>query len=236
MFDRKREDLMNQIRVRDAQLRDQAAQIQELAKLTKELKLSKKRRSPSFSLSEENASPPADLHSPLPNNTDLEDSDEDCAKPEVKDWMEKARESVEAGGFIVNAGLRKSFINKQDLEDSYSDTDDEDYEFVVEGDEDGDEAIVEITEDGAEGDHAASIRNSIQQRDSRSISRDRSSIASNALKNEEKLVTLPSEAAPFGLLATMAMKTNRRRQSVGSVEEENDLGVSNNNFFRPSKL
>src|ERR1700722_1471631 len=99
MFDRKREDLMNQIRVRDAQLRDQAAQIQELAKLTKELKLSKKRRSPSFSLSEENASPPADLHSPLPNNTDLEDSDEDCAKPEVKDWMEKARESVEAGGF-----------------------------------------------------------------------------------------------------------------------------------------
>jgi len=216
-----------------AEIRDQAAQIQ---KLMAQLELTKSQSQPrSAAASIRRSSPGADLLSPL--NPSSPSSPLPPPKPDVEEWIAKARESIEAfGGFIGagGAGMTKGFLVQEDPEDSDSGGE-VFYEFAAE-DEDGE--VAEVNEYGAE-----QGANETRQK-SRSASRELRSIGgtsgvSGASKREssgsgiQKLVTLPSEASPFGLIANLSLRHRKRRSSPG-VENENDVGVANEDFFRPS--
>jgi hypothetical protein len=151
-------------------------------------------------------------------------------KPDVEEWIAKARESIEAfGGFIGagGAGMTKSYLVNEDPEDSGSSGDDA-YEFAVE-DEDGE--TVEI------GDHDSQQQRRSTSREMQSVHG--SSVGSGFHKRDssgsgiQKLVTLPSEASPFGLIANLSLK-HRKRRSGPSAEDEDNVGVANEDFFRPS--
>jgi hypothetical protein len=176
-------------------------------------------------------SPGADLLSPLDPSSP--DPPQPVPKPDVEEWIAKARESIEAfGGFIGagGAGMTKSFLVDEDPEDSGSS---EDYEIAVE-DEDGETVELDVggEEDGG-GNDARQKR--------RSTSRETPSVSGSSMgsghsgSGTQKLVTLPSEASPFGLIANLSLKQRKRRSSPG-IEEGDDVGVANEDFFRPSML
>ncbi|KAI0043237.1 hypothetical protein FA95DRAFT_1563508 [Auriscalpium vulgare] len=50
----------------------------------------------------------------------------------------------------------------------------------------------------------------------------------------KKLSSIPSEASPYGLMANMSVKKGKARRSGSVVSENSDLGVANEDFFRPS--
>lgn len=202
-----------------------------------QLELTKASSQPSSSGSVRRSSPGGDYLSPLDPSSPT--SPDPVPKPDVEEWIAKARESIEAfGGFIGagGTGMTKSFLVDEDEEGSGS-SEDDDYEFAVE-DEDGEP--VEINQFG---DEETSRRNgAVGMR--RSASRDIQSVGGSSTSGSqnkerrlsgttEKLVILPSEASPFGLIAKMSLKNRRRRTSPG-VEDEDDVGVANEDFFRHS--
>jgi hypothetical protein len=209
-----------------AEIHNQAAQIK---KLMAQLEMTKSQsRSQSASNSARRSSPGADLLSPLDPSSP--GSLKPVPKPDVEEWIAKARESIEAfGGFIGagGAGMTKSYLVDEDPEDSRSSGDDA-YEFAVEY-EDGE--TVEID------DHDARQQGRSTSREMQSVSG--SSVGSgfhtrdSSGSGTQKLVTLPSEASPFGLIANLSLK-HRKRRSSPSAEDEDDVGVANEDFFRPS--
>lgn len=196
------------------------------------------------------------LHSPVlsPSSTHTSSYFDSEAPPEstnkaVEDWIAKARESLnDFGGFIGigGAGMPRAYIVEEDPEDSPSSDDDygtpEDGESQV-GEGEYDFAVVDS--DGEEW----NPEDSIQRRTSRQRS-NASSAGSNHTRPQPrkkdsgtsaKLATLPSEAAPFGLMAGLSLRKHKQ-QKGGSVEPEvkaepdDGLGVANDDFFRTSKL
>jgi len=193
-----------------------------------QLETTKAQSRPQSSTSIRRSSPGPDLLSPLDPSTPS--SLIPVPKPDVEEWIAKARESIEAfGGFIGagGAGMTKSYLVDEDPEDSGSSGDDA-YEFAVE-DEDGE--TVEIN------DHAARQQRRPASMEMQSVGG--SSVRSGHHKRDssgsgtQKLVTLPSEAFPFGLIANLSLKHRKRRSSPG-VDDEDDVGVANEDFFRPS--
>ena len=220
-----------------AQIRDQA---DEIRKLMAQLEVTKSQPQPQrTSTSVPRSSPCADLLSPLDPSSPT--SPELSPKPEVEEWIAKARESIEAfGGFIGagGAGMTKDFFVEGDPEDWESSGDD-DYEFAVE-DEDGETFGIDEFGAGEAGGESDARQNR------RSTSRDKQSVTgsivgsgthkrqlSGGSTGTQKLVTLPSEASPFGLIANLSLKHRKRRSSPGT-EDEDDVGVANDDFFRPS--
>lgn len=169
------------------------------------------------------SSPGVDLLSPL----DPSSPNSATSKPDVEEWIAKARESIEAfGGFIGagGAGMTQGFLVAKDPEDSSSSGDDA-YEFAVE-DEDGDTFEIDELPD----------RDGLVHK-RRSTSRDKESVGSGTKSlsgtGTQKLVTLPTGGSPFGLIANLSLKHRRRRSSPG-IEEEDDIGVANDEYFKPS--
>jgi len=151
-------------------------------------------------------------------------------KPDVEEWIAKARESIEAfGGFIGagGAGMTKSYLVNEDPEDSGSSEDDA-YEFAVEYEDGG---TVEIDSHGSR----QQGRSTSREIQSVSVSSVGSSFHKRDSSNSgtQKLVTLPSEASPFGLIANLSLKHRRRRSSL-IAEDKDNVGVANEDFFRPS--
>lgn len=178
------------------------------------------------------SSPAADLHSPLDPTSP--DSQSPAATADVEEWISRARQSIEAfGGFIGagGAGMMKSFLVDEDPEDSGSSGDD--YEFALE-DEDGETGEVENYNSQDAG---------LDMDKRRSSSREKESVSGNSVGSgvprkkdsggTQKLATLPSEAVPFGLIANLSLKHSRRKSS-SNVDDEDDVGVANEDFFRPS--
>lgn len=173
-------------------------------------------------------SPNADLLSPL--DTTLDGSSGSSPKPDVEEWIAKARESIEAFEELIGAGgvgMTKDFLVEGDLENSGSD--DDTYEFAVE-DDDGEAAAFEVLSEsaGAAG-HRGRSTSSNTSGNSGGSGRPKKKSSNGSAS--QKLATLPGEAAPFGLIASLALKTTRRRSS-GSAEDEDDVGVANEDFFR----
>ncbi|ESK89022.1 hypothetical protein Moror_13103 [Moniliophthora roreri MCA 2997] len=165
----------------------------------------------------------------------------------VEDWIVKARESLaEFGGFIGigGASMPKRYIVDEDPEDESS-GDDED--LVVVDDTDNDYEIAVIDEDGDEWSPHDVSRRPSSHRGSASSTGSRPPAVAGPLHvrdpkkkdSGEKLATLPSEAAPFGLMATLSLKNTKRGSSVELEEPNGDdngegLGVANADFFRAS--
>jgi hypothetical protein len=222
----KREHLLTQIR-------EQAMEIQ---RLMAQLEVSKRQRQP-HSKTHTPAHRPsssADLLSPL-DATSGESSDH-TPKPDVEEWIAKARESIEAFGEFIGAGgveMTKDFLVDQDPENSGGSDDDDAYEIAIEDEEGEAAALEELLADSAGTDNDGGY----QGRSSSSNISGHSGGSGGPKKKlsngqaSPKLVIIPGEAAPFGLIASLALKTRRRRSS-GSVDDEDDVGVANEDFFR----
>jgi len=188
------------------QIRDQAAQIQELMAQLDAMN----RRAASGSVSSSSTletplSPSSsDLHSPTLDPGTPEDSAP--PRPEVQDWITKARESIEAfGGLIALGGLAAPLENSVE-------SDEEEYVFDVEDSLDDDE------DTEGEGGHTR-----------------RSQSPSVALKMSqltEQTGTLPHKASPFGLMAHLAIRNNARGKSA-EPEPQDAVGVAGSQFFIP---
>lgn len=211
---RKREHLLNQIR-------EQAAQIQELMA---QLDVTNRQVAPASVSSSSTTTVPMspsssiDLHSPtLDPNTP---ADSAPPKPEVQDWLAKARASIDTfGGLIALGGTTSSMLLDEDS--GKSDSDEEVHSFDVEDDDTDDEGNGYATaEEGG--------------RSRRSQSRERHSPTALAKKElaDMKLGLLPHADSPFGLMAHMA---NRARGKSAEPEPQDAVGVANADFFRPCK-
>lgn len=167
----------------------------------------------------------------------------------VEDWIIKARESLaEFGGFIgIGGSLPKRYIVKEDPEDSPS-SGDEDTDDSEVGDHDSGESF-EIAVVDSEGEGSPKLRTETSRRRSSPRSRrgSHSSGGDSAHPHRRhsagtELATLPSGAAPFGLMARMSLKNRKRGNSaeveepgtLGVNEDEDGSGVANVDFFRAS--
>ncbi|KAJ7650362.1 hypothetical protein FB45DRAFT_16338 [Roridomyces roridus] len=228
----KREHLLNQIR-------EQAAEIQ---KLMTQLEATNARQRPP-NLDALPLTPSSGLHSPVLTPTSESTShftsdlgspkDSDANNKVVEDWIAKARDSLaEFDGFIGigGAGMPKSYLVREDLEDSASDDGFED----VTDDPEGEYGIEVLDSDGEE----------VPQRGRRNKMRQYSASSSNSANGgldqkkkdsggSDKLATLPSEASPFGLMADLSLKATRA-ESPQAMDRNQALGVAGADFFRSS--
>jgi hypothetical protein len=212
---RKREHLLNQIREQAAQIQELMAQLDITNRQVAPASVS----SPSITNIPMSPSSSIDLHSPtLDPNTP---ADSAPPKPEVQDWLAKARASIDTfGGLIGLGGSTHSMLVDEDPE-KY-DSDEEVYGFDFEDDDTDDEGNGYATaEEGG--------------RSRRSQSRERHSPTALAKKKEladKKLGMLPHADSPFGLMAHMA---NRARGKSAEPEPQDAVGVANVDFFKPCK-
>ncbi|KAI0267719.1 hypothetical protein BC834DRAFT_821940 [Gloeopeniophorella convolvens] len=137
---------------------------------------------------------------------------------ENSEWMAKARETFEAfGGFIRLGGssTTKKDLVDQDLEDSSSN--DDGYAVVV---NDGSESEEEYDPGQLSPDRVGSLR-------------DRGSSKRGSPSTRTKMVGLPPQASPFGMMAALSVGRAKSRRSPSVASDASDLGVANEDFFRP---
>lgn len=168
-------------------------------------------------------SPGADLLSPI--DSSLSDSFNSAPTADVEEWIAKARESIEAFGEFIGAGgveMTKNFLVDEDPENSGG-SDDDAYEFALE-DEDGETTPIEeshVKEQHGAGQNGVATAGAVSGQKRKSPN------------GAEKLVILPGEAAPFGLIASLALKVGKRRDSgEASPEDDDEVGVASGDFFR----
>ncbi|TRM64801.1 hypothetical protein BD626DRAFT_400336 [Schizophyllum amplum] len=158
--------------------------------------------------------------SPMISPSSFSESDvtspQESVNPAVEEWIARARERfAEFDDFISVAGSAPiSYVVQDDPEHSDEDSEGAEYDFTV------------VPADGAT---------------SESFSRHLSSALPPAPKKRDsgqKLATLPSEAAPYGLMANLSLKAHPRRANstgeMASPEEGKDLSIANDDFFRSS--
>lgn len=247
---RKREDLLKQIRDQHTQIQDLMDQLEQL---------NRKVGRPSRPASPAHSAATTDLLSSVSFATGEVTSSEagspmpdaeHVTKPDVLDWIAKARESINAFGGYINMGgpsVTKEELGEDVVYGSDSTGSGEDYTFAV---EDYDASEGETREGGvasdvsreASEDEALNTARSNQflgdslEGSASGTSRRRSGGSSG----KTKLATLPSESAPFGLMAGLALRNKShkrwpsRPQSEASADEADDVGLANDNYFSPS--
>ncbi|KAJ6505937.1 hypothetical protein DFH09DRAFT_284234 [Mycena vulgaris] len=236
----KREHLLNQIR-------EQAAEIQ---KLMSQLEQTNARHSQPPNSSAADAfplTPSSGLHSPVlsPSSADTSyyGTDQGSSKVEsdankaVEDWIAKARDSLaEFDGFIGigGAGMPKSYLVKEDPEDSSSDGEDEDLPSSDDPKGAPDEYEIEVIDSEGEDVTHRGRRNQLRQH---SIGSSSSTNDARSPKKKDsgnsKLASLPNEASPFGLMADLSLKQGRA-ESPEVMDGAAALGVASADFFRLS--
>ncbi|KAF7791677.1 hypothetical protein EIP86_002700 [Pleurotus ostreatoroseus] len=144
---------------------------------------------------------------------------------EMQDWIAKARASIEAfGGYISMGGPSAT------REMLAADDDADAGEGRAEGEGEGEFSYVAEGEEGEEGEGSeeGSVATKVRY--------------GSATPERARLATIPSEAAPFGLMAQLSLhkdKSLRRIKSksdvgAGGEEEDEDVGLANDDYFRPS--
>jgi hypothetical protein len=126
-FHRKREHLLNQIREQAAEIQKLMTQLEETN--ARQLKPPNSAATDSFPLTPSTAATGGALHSPVLSSSPTTPKAESENNRAVEDWIAKARDSLaEFDGFIGigGAGMPKSLLVKEDLEDSASDGEEED--------------------------------------------------------------------------------------------------------------
>lgn len=146
---------------------------------------------------------------------------------DVQDWIVKARESIQAFDGYINMGGPN--VKRGDLvgDEENSDPGDETQEY-----EDGIPVYVEEAEGDYSGDEGTSVGGRLSDHSDSRPKKERLG----------KIATIPSPAAPFGLMANLALespspglKRMKSKSSIGAAEEdEEDVGLANPDFFRAS--
>ncbi|KAI0649349.1 hypothetical protein C8Q79DRAFT_904183 [Trametes meyenii] len=243
------------------QIREQAAKIEELMK---QLEEANKRAGDKPQGRDNASSPPHSVGHPSSTmsatTSELTTSDigtpepatDHVTKPDVLDWIAKARESIEAFGGYINmggTGVTKDLLGEDVLgwKDSSSSDEFEDGEGADEeglGEDEG-EVHVEVEDvDAKEGERPVSrgrTRPGPPSTDGGSTqgkeeSSTQSSRRKKSRQGREKLAILPNEAAPLGMLANLSLRASRSRRSSRSrsvsTTDDNDYGVANDDYFR----
>lgn len=174
-------------------------------------------------------------------------------KPDVLDWIAKARESIEAFGGYINMGgpgVTKDLLGEDVLgwKDSSESDEAEEGAPGEKADEEG-EVHVEVEDvDAPESERPVSRGRTRPEQQAGDASasglqaKDESSTQSSRRKKSrgggrEKLAILPNEAAPIGMLANLSLRASRSRRSsrsrsVSTTEEHDGYGVANEDYFR----
>lgn len=213
MIFRKREHLL-------AQIREQAEQIQRLMAELEDAQRKADARpvdapSPSttesFSLVSRITSPEVESEA---------DAQVHKTDAEMLDWITKARASIEAfGGYISMGGpsATRDMLAGEGRETPVQDDSDEYYEY--------DDAEDDVEDDAS---------------DQGSVNTSRKVRQTSAPPDRSRLATIPNEAAPFGLMAKLALHSDRVRRvkskSDLGEEPEEDVGLASTGYFQPSKL
>ncbi|KAH9856553.1 hypothetical protein C2E23DRAFT_865967 [Lenzites betulinus] len=244
------------------QIREQATKIEELMK---QLEVANKRAGSSKSQGGDNAPSPThsgDLPSTMSATTsELTTSEigtperavEAVAKPDVLDWIAKARESIEAFGGYINmggSGVTKDMIGEDVLGWKDSDSDEaEDRQELEEQGGDGDEGEIHVEVedvDAKSGASASPPRGRTRVAQQPGGSKDELEVSTQGTRRRksrqgrEKLAILPNEAAPIGMLAGLSLRASKSRKSSRSRsaspvdDNDNDYGVANDDYFRAS--
>ena len=262
------------IRRRDlllSQIREQAAKIEELMK---QLEEANKRASQKQIAESERANAPSPSHSASASTTDPsnfstseltgseigtpEPASDHLTKPDVLDWIAKARESIEAFGGYINMGgpaVTKDLLGEDVL--GWKDSSSEGSEQGDAGGQDNvDEAKngihVEVQDVDApasepqrgrarpEGSSTAEASTSMVEGRGSASSTTQSSRRKKSRARSEKLAILPNEVAPIGMLANLSLKKSRSRRSSRSrsvsTVDDNEYGVANDDYFRAHSM
>ncbi|KAJ7170596.1 hypothetical protein C8R43DRAFT_1231383 [Mycena crocata] len=239
----KREHLLNQIR-------EQAAEIQKLMTQLEETNARHSQPPNSSATDTFPLTPSSGLHSPVlspsstnasyfgsdqPNSSSATKVESDANRA-VEDWIAKARDSLaEFDGFIGigGAGMPKSYLVKEDPEDSSSE---EETGNVDSSDEpSAQEYEIEVLDSEGEEVVHRGRRDKTRQFSTASSNSTNGDLRSPKKKDSgnAKLATLPSEASPFGLMADLSLKKGRA-ESPEDMDRAPALGVANADFFRSS--
>ena len=149
------------------------------------------------------------------------DQDVGMPKPEVLDWVAKAKESIEAfGGYI---GIGTASVTKNLIGDS---------DDSMDSDSDNDERFLSARGSEEEGERA-SVTSEDRELGSRRVSPEVRGRRRHISPSSEKPATIPSHVAPFGLMANLL----RRTRLSDDQDEENDekgdeVGVARKDYFR----
>ena len=246
------------------QIREQATKIEELMKQLEEAN----QRASQKASGEGNKEPSPSLDSV--SNTDKDTSNmsvsaseltasdigtpeqitEQITKPDVLDWIAKARESIEAFGGYINMGgpsVTQDLVGEDVL--GWKDGSDDSFDEFSgdEGGEDWEDAKsdfhVEVEDvDAEEGEpprgrsRPGELAVEAKEDDRSSTTRSSRRKKSRGGLTKEKLAILPNEAAPIGMLANLSLRKSRSRKSSRSrsvsTVDSNDYGVANDDYFR----
>ncbi|KAH9945337.1 uncharacterized protein BXZ73DRAFT_38492 [Epithele typhae] len=226
------------------QIREQATKIEELMKQLEDAN----KRAGSKGEHAPTASPPSSTHRSQ-SSRDLTASDFggspeppglQVAKPDVLDWIAKARESIEAFGGYINMGgpsVTKDMIGEDVLGWHDSSSDDEAVDFFDDYDESKSDVQVAVQDVDARSGEPQRGRKRPGDPTSDTHSSSNNTHLSRR-RNRERLAMLPHDAAPIGMLATLSLRKSRSRKSsrsrsVSTVDEE-EYGVANEDYFRAS--
>ncbi|PIL35715.1 transcription factor [Ganoderma sinense ZZ0214-1] len=175
---------------------------------------------------------------------------EQITKPDVLDWIAKARESIEAFGGYINMGgpsVTQDLVGEDVL--GWKDSSDDSYD-ELSGDEGGEEwedaksdFHVEVEDVDAKKGEPQRGRSRPGELNAEAKEDDRSSVTRSSRRKKsrggltrEKLAILPNEAAPIGMLANLSLRKSRSRKSSRSrsvsTVDSNEYGVANDDYFR----
>ncbi len=135
---------------------------------------------------------------------------------ENSEWIAKARENLEAFGDFIRLGgsntARRDLVD-QDLEDSSSSDDGH----PIDKDSSG-------SEDELDVDHLSPERPGTV--------RERTLSGKGSPSGRAKMVSLPAQASPFGMMATLSVRNMKPKGPASVISDASDLGVANEDFFR----
>ncbi|KAI0303682.1 hypothetical protein B0F90DRAFT_1310868 [Multifurca ochricompacta] len=134
---------------------------------------------------------------------------------ENSEWIARARENLEAFGEFIRLGgssTAKKDLVDQDLEDSSSD---DDYHLVNDSSASEDEVDPDYLSPGG-----------------RSITREQRPSAKASPSGRTKMVGLPAQASPFGMMAALSVGRAKPKRPASIISDASDLGVANEDFFR----
>ncbi|ETW82984.1 hypothetical protein HETIRDRAFT_383013, partial [Heterobasidion irregulare TC 32-1] len=205
-------------------IRDQAAQIEELMsqlELVQNADQQTARIANTLTLS--SVSSPRSLTRTLSTSGDGTSYSQSSAPEEGQtsseslQWIAEAREKLMAfGGFIGLGGgnISRKLFTEEDPEDESSS--ESDYDILVQDHTDSEDEAVDIRME-------APVQGTRPKRQDTSGS-----------SGKEKMSSIPTEASPFGLMATLSVKQPRTKRSSSVSSDRSDVGVAHEDFFRPT--
>lgn len=257
----KREHLLSQIRDQATQIKTLMAQLEEANRSRSEVSHSREpSNAPSPTHSAANTDRLSSVSLPTSSSYTFLDTDdagevrstsgEHIARTDVLDWIAKARASLEEfGGYISMGGpsaTREMLGGDEDDVDGSPDHlppgGPDEYEFSVIDDEDAGaltQTELGVGVDGAVSDQYFSADEGTlavgrgQGHPPRSVSPSEASVRKAG--PTERLANIPNAAAPIGFFAHMMATRRRRGSRPGSDVDEDDRGLANDEFFRPSE-